>query len=158
MRLLLRIAKSKIPRSWLGKVSGSLIHFVPSFFDIYGKFVDGKLSFSARVHFDFHVSRPPFHVDSGGQCHPRALHLIFPRGIVASELYESLVRHAADSFRFTRFPNEARDYNKEANGGENVDEMTPRLSRDLMLVVKKSARNPSGSFWFRNTIWRGVLE
>lgn len=33
-------------------------------------------------------------------------------------LYESPVRHAADSSRFMRFPNEARDYNKEANGGE----------------------------------------
>lgn len=43
------------------------------------------------------------------------------RAIVALGLYESPVRHAADSSRFMRFPNEARDYNKEANGGENAN-------------------------------------
>jgi len=75
--------------------------------------------------------------DLRGQCRARAPHLVSPRAIVASGLYESPVRHAADSFRLTRLPNEARDYNKEANGEENVGETTRRSSRGIRCRLKK---------------------
>lgn len=58
------------------------------------------------------------------------------RAIVASGLYESLVHHTADSSRFTRSPNEARDYNKEANGRE-----TPTATCPPFLLPFPSSRN-----------------
>jgi len=101
---------------------------------------------SRTINFSRGSTSIPAPVDLRGQCRARAPHLVSPRAIVASGLYESPVRHAADSFRLTRFPNEARDYNKEANGGENVDETTRRSSRGIRCRLKKNRpRHPSRS-------------
>lgn len=66
------------------------------------------------------------------------------RAIVALGLYESPVRHAADSSRFMRFPNEARDYNKEANEGEPPT--ATRQSQGIVRTVKRTPRITSALF------------
>lgn len=96
----------------------------------FGALSSDKISFSARIHIDLEVPHPFLYFDTilsrTTECRPRAQHLIF-RGPLWPQGFTSLVRHTADSSRFTRSPNEARDYNKEANGRETPTAMCPRF-------------------------------